>query len=242
MGRLDLDEVDSTNSEAARLAPGLTRPCWILARRQTAARGRRGRAWISPEGNFAATYVFRPDSGAAQAALHSFVAALALADALEALCGPGVTIALKWPNDVLLNGGKVAGILLESTGQGGHLAHLSIGFGVNLADAPPPDVVEPGAVTPVSVLGETGQRIDPDTFLGALASAFARRKAEFDTGGFSATRAAWLGRAARLGQPVVARLPTERVDGIFETLAEDGALILATPAGKRHIPAADIFF
>jgi BirA family biotin operon repressor/biotin-[acetyl-CoA-carboxylase] ligase len=240
--RFVLGEVDSTNSEAARLAPSLTRPCWILARRQTAARGRRGRAWISPEGNFAATYVFRPDSGPAQAALRSFVAALALADSLDALCGPGVTIALKWPNDVLMNGGKVAGILLESSGQGGHLTYLSIGFGVNLVASPPPDAVETGAVTPVSVLGETGQRIDPETFLAALASAFARREAEFKTRGFSATRAAWLGRAARLGQPVVARLPAERVDGVFESLAEDGALILATPAGKRHIPAADIFF
>ena len=105
-----LAEVDSTNSEAARLAPQLTQPTWIMAHRQTAARGRRGRAWISPEGNFAATLVMRPGGEPAAAALRSFVAALALADALALVVGPGAVIALKWPNDVLLNGGKVAGI------------------------------------------------------------------------------------------------------------------------------------
>ncbi|MCX8507888.1 MAG: biotin--[acetyl-CoA-carboxylase] ligase, partial [Rhodobacteraceae bacterium] len=144
-----LAEVDSTNSEAARLAPGLTRPTWIMARRQTAARGRRGRVWISPAGNFAASLLMRPSGDAAQAALRSFIAALALADSLADLSGPRAHISLKWPNDVLLNGGKVAGILLESVGQGAGLGHLVIGIGVNLVAAPPPEAVEPGAMLPV---------------------------------------------------------------------------------------------
>lgn len=237
-----LGEVDSTNSEAQRLAPGLTQPTWILARRQTAARGRRGRAWVSPEGNFAATLVMRPNGDPAEAALRSFVAALALADALETVCGPGATVTLKWPNDVLLNGGKVAGILLESAGAGGQVSHLAIGIGVNLIAAPPKEAVEEGALTPVSVQGETGIRIPPEEFLTYLAAAFARWEAQLVTYGFSPIRTAWLARAARLGQPIKARLPGETIEGTFETIAEDGELVLATSQGRRHIPAADVFF
>ncbi|MCV2870997.1 biotin--[acetyl-CoA-carboxylase] ligase [Defluviimonas sp. WL0050] len=237
-----LGEVDSTNSEAQRLAPGLSQPTWILARRQTAARGRRGRAWVSPEGNFAATLVMRPNGDPAKAALRSFVAALALADALETVCGPGATITLKWPNDVLLNGGKVAGILLESAGAAGQVSHLAIGIGVNLIAAPPKDAVEEGALTPVSVQGETGIRIPPEEFLTYLAAAFARWEAQLTTYGFGPIRTAWLARAARLGQPIKARLPGETIEGTFETIAEDGELVLVTSQGKRHIPAADVFF
>lgn len=242
MARHVLGEVDSTNSEAQRLAPGLTQPTWILARRQTAARGRRGRAWVSPEGNFAATLVMRPKGDPAKAALRSFVAALALADALETVCGPGATVTLKWPNDVLLNGGKVAGILLESAGAGGQVSHLAVGIGVNLISAPPKEAVEEGALTPVSVQGETGIRIPPEEFLTYLSAAFARWERQLITYGFGPIRTAWLARAARLGQPIRARLPGETIEGTFETIAEDGELVLATSQGRRHIPAADVFF
>jgi BirA family biotin operon repressor/biotin-[acetyl-CoA-carboxylase] ligase len=104
-----LASVDSTMAEAARRAPTLAGPGWILALRQTAARGRRGRAWVMPPGNFAATLVYRPPGGPAEHALRSFAAALALADALDALTGRPDAVALKWPNDVLLHGGKLAG-------------------------------------------------------------------------------------------------------------------------------------
>jgi BirA family biotin operon repressor/biotin-[acetyl-CoA-carboxylase] ligase len=170
------------------------------------------------------------------------VAAVALADALAAVIGPGTTIALKWPNDVLLNGGKVAGILLESAGQGGAVSHLAIGIGVNLAEAPPAAAVEPGAQMPVSVLGETGIRIAPEDFLIPLASAFDRWERRFRTYGFAPIRTAWLARAARIGQPITARTARETITGTFETIAEDGALVLATSQGRRVIPAADVYF
>lgn len=237
-----LAEVDSTNSEAARLAPGLNQPTWIFAGRQTAARGRRGRGWAAPAGNFGATLVMRPAGPPAAAAQRSFVAALALADALAAVAGPGVTITLKWPNDVLLNGGKVAGILLESIGQGGTVRHLAIGIGVNLAEAPPAAQLEPGAHPPVSLRGETGLRIPPEEFLAPLANAFDRWERQLATYGFAPIRAAWLARAARIGQPIIARTVTETIEGTFETLAEDGALVLVTPQGRRAIPAADVYF
>lgn len=237
-----LAEVDSTNAEADRLAPHLTQPTWIMARHQTAARGRRGRVWVSPPGNFAATLVFRPPGEPAEFALRSFVAALALDEALSRLIGPRAGLALKWPNDVLLNGGKAAGILLEGARQAGQVGHLIVGVGVNLIAAPPPADVAPDALLPVSVMGETGLRITPDEMLDALAAAFARFEAQFVTYGFGPIRTAWLNRAARLGQRITARTGTDSIEGTFETLADDGALVMMTASGRRAIPAADVFF
>ncbi|MCB2111308.1 MAG: biotin--[acetyl-CoA-carboxylase] ligase [Defluviimonas sp.] len=241
-GRIVLDEVDSTSSEAARRAGDLIAPTWILAHRQSAARGRRGRPWISAPGNFAATLVMHPEGTPAAAALRSFTAALALAETLDGfLAGRGV-VGLKWPNDVLLNGGKVAGILLESAGQGARVAYLAIGIGVNLAAAPPAAALEPGASAPVSVAGETGVRIAPVAFLDRLAAAFARWETVLARDGFAPVRTAWLARAARLGEVITARTFAETCQGRFDTIADDGALVLVTPSGKRHIAAAEVYF
>lgn len=241
-GRQVLDEVDSTLNEAARIAPTLAGPEWILALRQTAARGRRGRAWTNPEGNFSATLVLQLDGVPHQAALRSFVAALALFDACVAVTGRPEGFSLKWPNDVLLNGGKLAGILLESAGATGGTMPLFIGIGVNLAEAPPADLVEARALRPVSLAEETGVRVAPEEFLTELAAAFARYEAQFTTLGFAPIREAWLARAARLGQPVVARTGTSETHGTFETVDAEGQLVLMTAAGRVRIPAADVFF
>lgn len=174
-------------------------------------------------------------------ALRSFVAALALHDALAAVTGTPQALALKWPNDVLLSGGKVAGILLECQGgQGGQT--LAIGIGVNLIGHPDPSQVEPGATPPVSVLSESGQRITPEAFLDQLAPAFARWEASFTAQGFAPVRAAWLARAARLGEPIRARTGTHDHHGIFETIDDSGNLILRMPQTTLAIPAAEVFF
>ncbi|MCE8545617.1 biotin--[acetyl-CoA-carboxylase] ligase [Ruegeria pomeroyi] len=241
-GKRVLDEVDSTLNEAGRIAPTLSGPEWIMARRQTAARGRRGRAWVQAQGNLAATLVMRPVGEAKQAALRSFVAALALFDACVAVTGRAEGLSLKWPNDVLLNGGKLAGILLESTGHGSGVAHLAIGVGVNLADAPGADAVEPGAVRPVSLLSETGAQVEPELFLTELAAAFARYEAQFLTYGFAPIRSAWLTRAARLGEVITARTATSQTVGTFETVDADGNLVLNTAQGRVSIPAAEVYF
>lgn len=235
-------ELDSTLSEAARIAPSLSSPAWILALRQTAGRGRRGRAWEMPAGNFAATLVMRPAEAPEKVALRSFVAALALRDAFVEACGLAQPFALKWPNDVLLNGGKVAGILLESAGTGGSVSHVAIGIGVNLAAIPPVEVLEPGAVAPVSLAGETGVRIAPEEFLTLLARAYARWEGALTTYGFGPVRTAWLSHAARLGEKITARTLSESVEGVFETVDESGALILRTQTARRVIPAAEVFF
>lgn len=233
-----LAEVDSTLSEAARLAPDLAGPTWILALKQTAGRARRGRGWIDPVGNFASTLVMRPDGGPERAALRSFIASLALYDAFVAVTGGAEGLALKWPNDVLLNGGKVAGILLESSGRG----DLSIGIGVNLLNAPALADVETGAVAPVSLLSQTAVRITPEEFLNALAPAFARYEEQFTTYGFAPICTAWLDRAARLGQVITARTGNSEHTGTFETVDDTGALILSTSQGQQAISAGEVFF
>ena len=241
-GRFVLDSVDSTNAEAVRRAPHLGGPTWILARAQTAARGRRGRGWASPAGQFAATLAMRPLESPDRVALRSFVAALALFDAVIAATGRCSGLALKWPNDVLLNGGKLAGILLESAGSGPRPEHVAIGIGVNLREAPAPCEVEPGALRPVSLLSETGIDIAPEAFLDLLAPAYARHEAQFATYGFAPIRTAWLARAVRLGETITARTARETHEGRFETMDQAGNLVLLTARGRLAIPAAEVFF
>jgi BirA family transcriptional regulator, biotin operon repressor / biotin---[acetyl-CoA-carboxylase] ligase len=241
-GRITLPEIDSTNAEGFRRAAGLSGPTWILAGMQTAGRGRRARPWVSPRGNFHGTLVLKPTGPAETVALRSFVAALALRDALVALTGLPESFALKWPNDVLCNGGKLAGILLESQGLNGPDPVLCIGIGVNLIAAPDPALVEPGALAPASLLQETGLRVTPEAFLDALAPAYASREAIFQASGFAPLREAWLAHAARLGERVRARTGVETREGRFETIDASGNLILRMTQGTLAIPAAEVFF
>jgi len=241
-GRIALPEIDSTNAEGFRRAATLAGPTWILAGVQTAGRGRRARPWTSPLGNFHGTLVLKPSGPPETVALRSFAAALALRDALVQVTGLGNSFTLKWPNDVLCNGGKVAGILLESQGLNGPDPVLCIGIGVNLIAAPDPSQVEPGAVPPVSLLHETGLRITPEAFLDALAPAYALWEASFQTEGFAPLRAEWLFHAAKLGEVIHARTGTQTRSGTFESIDETGALILTTQAGRIAIPAAEVFF
>ncbi|MFN3282101.1 MAG: biotin--[acetyl-CoA-carboxylase] ligase [Tabrizicola sp.] len=241
-GRIVLPEIDSTNAEGFRRAASLTGPTWILAGVQTAGRGRRARPWVSPRGNFYATLVLKPGEPPETVALRSFAAALALRDALVALTGLSASFALKWPNDVLCNGGKLAGILLESHGLGGPDPVLCIGIGVNLIAAPNAALVEPGALPPVSLMQETGLRIAPETLLDALAPAYARREATFSAEGFEPLRVEWLSHAARLGKTIRARTGSETREGRFETIDPAGNLILRMAQGQIAIPAAEVFF
>lgn len=245
VGRRVVAEIDSTMAEAARIAAtqSTRAPQWILALSQSSAKGRRGRPWVMPAGNFGASLLHYPSGGPAAAALRSFVAALALRDALIAVGTPAQALSLKWPNDVLLNGGKLAGILLESMSDTrGGVAYLVVGIGVNLAAHPSADAVEPGALAPVSLAAETGLHMTPEAFLDYLAPAFARYDAQLTTYGFGPIRTAWLSHAARLGQEITARLPNDVIIGTFRDIDADGTLILDTAQGRRPIAAAEISF
>ncbi len=231
------DEVDSTMAEAQRLLPTITRPTWIMAHRQTAARGRQGKAWEMPPGNLAATLIYRPDATLAEAAGRSFMAAVALFEAL-ALSVDRTRLALKWPNDVLLDGGKVAGILLESAARDRFVDWLAVGVGVNLAAAP---VLADAPFAPISV-ASTGAKVAPRAFLTALADCFATQEEKLAAFGFPRIREDWLRHAAKVGEEITVRIGGTTLRGIFDTVDPAGNLILLTGAGPKIIAAADVHF
>lgn len=241
-GRHVLPVTDSTNAHALREAPAVSGPAWFLGLEQTAGRGRRARAWSSPRGNFHGSLLLFPTERPDQVALRSFAAALALRDAFVALTGVPQAFSLKWPNDVLLNGAKVAGILLEATSAGAGVQALAIGIGVNLIAHPDQSVMEEGALPAVSLLSETGIRVTPEAFLDALAPAYAKWEAVFTAQGFAPLREAWLSQAAKIGQHIRARTGKDTFYGVFETIDSQGNLILATATGQMAIPAAEVFF
>lgn len=210
-----------------------------MARHQTRARGRRGRAWRNPPGNLAATLVMRPGGVPGWAALRSFLAANALFETL-ALYVPRDALSLKWPNDVLLNGRKVAGILLESAGSATRVDWLAIGIGVNLLSAPEAD--EDAAFPPISVKEVAGDDIDAVDFLTFLAGHYATEEMVLERLGFEPIRQDWLERAARLGEVITARTGSRSVTGIFDSIDSDGQLVLITGTGPQKIPTADVYF
>lgn len=232
------DVIDSTNEEAKRLAAaGEPGPIWITAARQTAGRGRRGRVWESPTGNLAATLMLRPTRPAADCAQLSFAAAIAACDAIQGFV-PAASVRVKWPNDVLADGRKICGILLESAGPAGEApAFLAIGIGINLAMHPE------GTEFPATSLKALGAAVPaPDDALLPLAANFAHWFAVWQSGGFAAIRDAWLARAQGLGTRIRARLATGETAGVFEGIDGTGALILREAGGVRHISAGEVFF
>lgn len=222
--------IDSTNSEAARLArAGEAGPLWIMAEEQTAGRGRRGRRWDCGPGNLAATLLLCP--GRKDFAQLSFAAALAVADC-AAHFAPDARLSVKWPNDVLANRAKLAGILLESAGD-----RLAIGIGINLASFPD------DTPFPATALGALGVAVPtPDQALTVLAGCFARWYDCWLAEGFAPLRAAWLARAAGLGARIRARLPDGELHGVFEGMDEDGALLLNQQGTIRAIAAGEVYF
>ena len=234
-----LEVADSTNDEAKeRAAAGASTGTVIWARQQRAGRGRRGRSWVSPPGNLYLSVVLRPACEARSVAQLSFVAALAVHDLVDGLL-PG-RARCKWPNDVLLGGGKVAGVLLESAlGPGGHVDWVVLGIGVNLVSHPDLE----GPVPSTSLTASGAPTLAPDDALPLVLAALARRRREWETQGFATVRRAWLPRAHGLGGPVTIANGNETLAGIFEGLDEEGALILAQPGAKRlSISAGDVFF
>lgn len=223
--------IDSTNAEAHRLADAGERgPMWIWARRQTAGRGRRGRNWASEPGNLFATLLAAFPVQARDATELSFVAALAARDALAGFLPGGGGLTLKWPNDVLLDGAKVAGILTETCGSStpDHTV-VAVGCGLNLAHAPS------DTRYPATALARHGAVVEPGDAMQALAGAMEGWLSVWNDGnGFPAVRRAWVDGAHRLGHEIVVTVDGKPVVGIFEGLAEDGALVLGGPGRQSH--------
>lgn len=239
---LRLDEVDSTNAEARRLAEaGRLAPVWITARRQTAGRGRRGRAWSSEAGNLAATLLAVTRRPPAEAAQVTFVAALAAHELIAAFVELD-RVRIKWPNDVMIDGRKACGILLESGAYPAGGLWLAVGIGVNLAHAPD-DVERPAVAVAQALRSDLAYAPSPQAALDVLALAFDAWWERWERYGFAPIRDAWSARAQGMGGGAVARLGHETVEGVAEGLADDGSLRLRLADGTlRLISAGDVFF
>jgi BirA family biotin operon repressor/biotin-[acetyl-CoA-carboxylase] ligase len=231
------DTIDSTNAEALRLLrQGEPGPLWITAETQSAGRGRRGRKWISVPGNLHASLLLTDPGPVAQWPQMAFVAALAVHDAAVELA-PQIRpmLALKWPNDVLLSGAKLAGILIEGEGQEEEGA-VAIGIGINCAVHPA------GAAFPATDLAAGGARVAAAALFAALSVKMLGRLAQWNRGnGFATVRADWLARAAGLGATIRVALADRELSGQFEGLDEAGGLILVAPdGGKVTVAAGDV--
>jgi BirA family transcriptional regulator, biotin operon repressor / biotin---[acetyl-CoA-carboxylase] ligase len=235
---LSYDRLASTNDEAKRLARGGAEEGAIVwAREKIAGRGRRGRRWIGIPGNLFVSVILRPDCSPAAASQLGFVAALALGDAISADAPPGAELRCKWPNDVLLNGRKFAGVLLESEARASEtLDWVVLGIGVNIVAHPE------GTGYPTTSLREEGYAgLDAASVLTAVARRFLGWYEKWRDEGFAPVRAAWLPRAVGLGEEITVRLDRESVAGRFLGIEADGALALDTIAGARRIAAGDVF-
>lgn len=224
-----LTEVGSTNDWLLARAEALTDGHWVITDRQTAGRGRRGRVWNDGAGNFMGSVLVKATGQVQQL---SFVAALALHDALAALTGQPPRFTLKWPNDVLLDGTKCSGILLERVGEA-----LVIGMGINLAHHPE------GTERPATSLAAANLAVPtPAALLDQLTAAFSHWRHVWARDGFAPIRTAWAARASGIGGRIVARLGSESPEGIFTGLADDGALLMQLDDGStRAIHAGEVF-
>jgi BirA family biotin operon repressor/biotin-[acetyl-CoA-carboxylase] ligase len=224
---ISYETIGSTNEDAlTRARQGERGPLWITARRQEAGRGRRGRHWVSERGNLYASLLVSDPSPPEHAPQLSFVAALAAYDAVVQ-CAPELArrIALKWPNDLLLDGAKFAGILIEAEGAGASLSAV-IGMGINCKHHPS------DTPYPSTDLAAAGAETSSEALFGVLTSAMSRRLAQWDRGaGFPSIRADWLAHAAGLGGEVTLRAGDRDLAGRFESIDETGRLLLRLAGG-----------
>ncbi|EGP08132.1 biotin-protein ligase [Bradyrhizobiaceae bacterium SG-6C] len=239
------DSIGSTNAEALeRARAGERGPLWLVTDLQTAGRGRRQREWVSPRGNLAATILEKVDVQPPVAATLGFAAGLALEAALQTVSvehrmrsGTPVQFLLKWPNDVLADGKKLSGILLEAETLGSDLC-VAVGMGTNVVSSPG------GTPYPASSLSALGITASASDLFAALSDSWAEFRGIWDNGrGFAEIRRLWLDRAAGLGDTVSIHSNGTAVEGIFETIDDTGCLIVAGYDGKRTpIAAGDVHF
>jgi BirA family biotin operon repressor/biotin-[acetyl-CoA-carboxylase] ligase len=237
------ESTGSTNDDAAALArAGAVEGTVVVADAQTAGRGRLGRDWVSrPAANLYASIVLRPRIAPAQAPQLSLVAGVAVADALE---GHGVEPTIKWPNDVLLGGRKVCGVLTEIEAEADLVGWVVVGIGVNL-NAGPQDFPEDLRDKAVSLQMATGDAVDRARFAAALLASFERSYEVFRSGGFASLRDAWMRRASMVGRRIEVAGPTGSQTGICVGIDSDGALLLKEEGGAaggatRRIIAGDV--
>ena len=232
-----LESVDSTSNEAARRADlGAGEGLLIWAREQTKGRGRQGRQWESPIGNLYCSMLLKPNVEPATAAELGFVVGVAVRECVQDLVPVAKKARCKWPNDVLLDGAKIAGVLLEATAREDAIRIIA-GIGINLVSHP-----DNTSYPATDLQSETTRPADPARVLEQLAVAFLRWRDVWLTQGFAALRPAWLDHAAGLGETIRVRLPNREFSGEFLSLDERGALQLREAGGEiQTISAGDVF-
>lgn len=235
---IEFAEIDSTNAEAARRAAcGDVGPAWLVARTQTAGRGRRGRSWMSEPGNLFVTYLGATSLGLQRIAQLGFAAALGVGDVVDAVTHNG-TARMKWPNDVLIGGAKTCGILPESGVLDGGRHWFALGIGVNIASAP-----QDLAYKATCLNAAAGRDLTVGSVLGLLQLRVSFWARELGESGFTDLRSAWLARAHGVGAIAQARLGEETLEGRFESLDPEGAMQLRLADGAlRAISAGEVFF
>jgi len=233
------DEIDSTILEARRRAErGEISPVWLIAKRQTAGRGRRGRAWTSHDGNLMATLLFATDQTPQHIALLGFATGVALAETIDAAIGDGAA-QLKWPNDVFISGAKVSGIMLDSGTLASGQSWVALAFGVNLADAP--ENIDQKTICLRDLLPPDAPAPEPLAFLRAFRPKLETWAARIAVDGFEPLRRAWLQRAYGLGQEARVVQGEHMLEGRIAGLSARGELELDTETGRRLIAAGDVF-
>ncbi len=235
---LSFDTLDSTNEEGKRLArAGGGHGAVIWAKKQTSGKGRMGRNWISADGNLFVSVLLQPEKPLTECSQLSFVSAVAVIDALEALIPKGDALSCKWPNDILLGDRKLGGILLESFHAPDTGNWVVVGVGINVDSFPP------RTEFPATCLKDAGvELVSAKIILSRFIHHFIERYNEWNTSGFTPIRKRWSQSAWGIGQKLCARLPDEEMEGIAEGIDMQGALILKMSDGKtRHILAADVF-
>lgn len=234
------DDIGSTNKELHRLVNhGEAGFLWLTAKRQTSGKGRDGREWSSPEGNLYASLLLIDPADIRHFPEIPLLTAIALQDALSRATGAGERLKIKWPNDILMDQKKLAGILVESGQDQYQRTYVILGCGVNCGFAP-----ETGTRIPAASLHKAGfTGLTPDILLGHFADAFAEWFDVWDGGrGFPRILKAWKQRALGFNQPITARLAHETYHGVFRDLDEYGRLLLEEPDGNvRVISAGDVF-
>ena len=229
--------LDSTNDEARRLAvQGCAHGTVVWADEQTSGHGRFGRPWHSPPGNVLCSVVLRPPVAASRAGELGFVCAVATADCVAAALPAIARVGLKWPNDVQVDGAKIAGILPEAQSDEGVLNWVVLGVGLNLAHAPS------GMPYPVTSLNAHGAMATPEQGLRAFLRCLAHWMPRWEREGFSPVRARWLTYARGLGTEVTVNFGDRQLRGLFRDLDVDGAMLLATSDGVSRITAGDVAF
>lgn len=224
------ERLGSTNDEARRLAAtGAAHGTVVHADEQDAGRGRLARRWFSPPGNLYVSIVLRPEVPPARTMELGFVTALAVADAIDALLPSHTRASLKWPNDVLVRDGKIAGILQEQDGDA-----IILGIGVNVLHAPD------SASYKVSTIVGSGGLATVDGTRERLLKALGDWLAVWQQEGFAPVRVAWLARAHPQGTTLGVVLADRLITGGFAGIDVDGALLLDTPEGRGRVIAGDV--